>query len=223
MNDEGIELKTRTLDARTKAFIDRIIMPYPMISGAYAFAMAVIKQNVDAVTNYLGYTPVNKPFTKATIDPELAKALKQVEARQAAHGGPGSSPSPESRSSPSPSTSDSPTHSGDMRANTADSSRDQGKPVNKDEIPLYSTLLGKGSGPWQAFKENFARTWKPLHCYPPRGSLAVHGVVALDTTKGRIFIDVWAWYHPKACEFHRDSMVMRVRSFRPYQQVPLRA
>lgn len=197
-------------------------MPYPLISGAYAFAKAVVKQHVDAVTNYLGYTPVNKPFTTATIDPELAKALKKIEARQAAHGGPGSSPGSESRSSSSLPTSNSQAPSGEVRANTTGSSREHGKPLSKDQIPFDSALIGQGSGPWQAFKENFVRTWRPLRCYPPRGSLAVHGVVALDTKKGRMYIDVWAWYHPKAGEFHRDSMVLRLRSFSPFRQTPLR-
>lgn len=194
-----------------------------MVSGSYAFAKAMFKQNVDAVTKYLGYTPVNKEFTTATIDPELAKALKKLEARQAAHGGPGSSPSPDSRSPSSASESDSSSHSGDMRANTVGTGRDPSQPGSKNVIPLYSALLGEGSGPWQAFKESFYRAWKPLHCYPPRGSLAVHGIVTLDGPKGRLYIDVWAWYHPKTSEFHKDSLVMRLRSISPRRQLPLRA
>lgn len=197
-------------------------MPYPMISGSYAFAKAMFKQNVDAVTKYFGSTPVSKEFTSATIDPELAKALKKLETRQATHGGPGSSPSPDSRSPSSASESGSPSRSGDMRANTVSTRHDPSQPGNKNTIPLYSTLLGEGSGPWQAFKESFQQAYKPLHCYPPRGCLAVHGIVTLDGPKGRLYIDVWAWYHPKTSEFHRDSMTMRLRSITPFNQHPLR-
>lgn len=197
-------------------------MPYPMISASYAFAKALVKQNVDAVTKYFGYTPADKTFTTTSIDPELAKALKKLEARQATHGGPGSSSGSASRSSPSTPEPGSLPNSGDVSANTASPGREPNKPANKDILPFSSTLLGEFSGPWHAFREKFLRTWKPLHCYPPRGSLGIHGIVTLDGPKGRVYIDVFAWYHPKTCEFHRDSLIMRLRSVSPRRQVPLR-
>lgn len=221
-NDDAIELKTQKLDARTKVLLDRVAMPYPVISGSYAFLKAMVKQNTDAVTKYFGYTPANKEITAATIDPELAKALKKLETRQATHGGPGSSPSPSSPSSPSASESDRQRSSGAVRANTAAPDRHPSKPVSKDAITIYSTLADESSGPSKAFRESLARAWKPLQCYPPRGSIGLHGIVTLDAPKGRIYIDVFAWYHPKTREFHHESMKMRLRSVSPRNQVPLR-
>lgn len=196
-------------------------MPYPVASASYAFAKAMVKQNVERVTKYLGYSPGGKELSTTSLDPEIAKALKTLEARQVAGGSTASSSSAHG-SSPSSSESDGLPRQKASDADAADASKEANTPVAKDIIPYYSSLIDKGSGPWKAFRERYKRTWKPLRYYPPRGSLAVHGMVALDSPKGRVFIDVFAWYHPKTGQFHQDSLTMNLRSISPYNQKPRR-
>lgn len=221
LNDDGIELKTRTVDSRTQALFDRIVKPYPMISGVYAFAKAMVKQNVDSVSKFFGYTTDKQGFTAASIDPELTKALKKLETRQAAHGGPGSGSGSDSRS-PSTSESDGPSRTDAARTNDSKSTGDTSKSMNKDATPVYATLLGEASGPWRAFRENFSRAYKPLSSYPPRGSVRLHGIVSFDGPHARLYVAVAAWYHPKRREFHKESMSWRITAVVPDYQKPLR-
>lgn len=197
-------------------------MPSPMIHASYAFAQALVKQNVDAVTKFFGYTPEHKQITAARIDPDMSKLVKSADSHRTAHAGSDSSSSPERRSEPPTSDSDTSPHSSAMKANTAGSSRDPSKPVDKNVIPFYSTIHNETSGPWQAFRQTFAKTYKPLECYPPRGSLGLHGMISLDGPRGRVYIDVSAFYHPQTSEFHKESLVMRIRTITPSTQRPLR-
>lgn len=224
-NHDSIELKTRPLDARTKALIDRMLVPYPMMSGAAAFAKAFFQEHVNAISNYFGYnTSGNKP--SITIETQL-KAKKMMDAHRAALNASRPSPSSESRPSESPSPSASeldrpPPRSGHATPNTAASGREASKPSDKDAGSFSSPLPATIAGPWQAFKDNFLRAWQPLRFHPPRGCILVQGIVCLDTPKGRAHIDVKAWYHPKARKFHYPSMFLHMRAFTPLEQSPLR-
>lgn len=221
LNEEGLVIKPKKVDSRTKALIDRILMPYPVAAASYAFAKAMVKQNVTKVANYFGYQQNGKDINTTGLNPELAKTFSQLSARQAADGSRAagsSAAATSSRSASEPDTSLTPKSTADGKSEPPK----DGRPLAKENIPYYSELVGKASGPWAAFRERYRRAWKPLRYYPPRGSLAVHGMVALDSPRGRIFIDVFAWYHPKTDQFHQDSLTMNLRSISPYNQHPRR-
>lgn len=225
-NLEGLFLKTQKVDSRTKALIDRVFVPYPLANASYAFMKAMVQQNVSNVAKYFGYSPDGKELNTTSPNPEIEKTLKKLEARQTTTGGTAASPPSPAASTTSAPPSESNATSGTPRKASDTGSSDQKKDDDdisvKDAIPYYSTLVEKGSGPWAAFAETYKRAWKPLRYYPPRGSLAVHGLVALDSPKGRVFIDVFAWYHPKTDSFHQDSLTINLRSISPYNQTPKR-
>lgn len=225
-NPEGLFVKTQKVDSRTKVLIDRVLMPYPVASASYAFMKAMVQQNVSTVAKYFGYSPDGKELNTSSPNPEIEKTLKKLEARQTTTGGTAASSSSTAASTTSaPPSEANATPGTPPKASDTDSSdekQDLDRPSVKDHIPYYSTLVEKGFGPWATFVETYKRAWKPLRYYPPRGSLAVHGLVALDSPKGRVFVDVFAWYHPKTDSFHQDSLTINLRSISPYNQTPKR-
>ncbi|KAF3764313.1 hypothetical protein M406DRAFT_330657 [Cryphonectria parasitica EP155] len=223
-SEEGLVVKTQTMDARTKALLDRVLMPYPVASASYAFAKAMVKQNVSKVAKYFGYQSGGNDINTSGPHPDIAKTLTKLGARQTADGSTAASSSSAASSATSASSSESETSqsSNPTAVGKSESSKEAGRSLTKENIPYYSELVGKGSGPWMAFIATYKQAWKPLRYYPPRGSVAVHGMVALDSPKGRVFIDVFAWYHPKTDSFHQDSVTMNLRSISPYNQRPRR-
>lgn len=224
-NDEGLFLKTQKLDARTKALLDRVFKPYPVASASYEFGKAMVKQNASKVAQYFGYYPRGKEINTSSPDPDIEKTIKKLEARQTAYGG---TPSGASSSTVASSTSAAESTLGSRNSEASgtsdaqNSNRDLDKSTASESIPFYSTLVEKGSGPWAAFQQEYKRNWKPLRYYPPRGSVAVHGMVSLDSPKARVFIDVFAWYQPKEDKFHEDSLTMSLRAVTPLGQKPRR-
>lgn len=208
-------------------------MPYPILSASYAFFKAMFHQNVSTVAQYFGYSTKGKNINTGSPDPEIERTIKKLQARQTAGGNTATS-TPNNDTSTSPVASDSagaPSPKADgkqfhaqERPMAKNDSSDRS--MTKENIPYHATLAqsssSSGPGPWAAFKETYTRMWKPLRYFPPRGSLAVHGLVRLDSPKGQVFIDVWGWYHPKTDEFHQDSLTMRLRGITPYNQKPRR-
>lgn len=188
----------------------------------------MVLQDVSTVAQYFGFSPAGKEFSNSSPDSDIEKTIKKLEARQTANGGTTSGASPSSGAS----TSAAEPTSGSSAARQAVTTNNAGHRDNEkdpehgssrnDLIPYYDTWLDKSSGPWAASMEAWKRKWKPLRYYPPRGSLAIHGMVALDSPKGRLFFDVFAWYHPKTDTFHQDSLVMGMRSVSPHGQRPRR-
>jgi hypothetical protein len=78
------------------------------------------------------------------------------------------------------------------------------------------------SEPWKALKQRFVKTWKPKPEVPPRGSIAVSGLIELETAKSYVVIDVIAWWNPKTRSYHDKSMVMRLRRAQMKNQKPFR-
>lgn len=235
ISDEAISITTQKVDGRTKALLDRILKPYPMASASYAFVKTFFKQSTSDVAKFFGYSSEGTELSTSSPDPEFAKTLKRLEARQIATGGASASSSSAATSTDSradhgaspPPKSDSQQSENDKSATGPKeddqlSREDDRMAIIKDAIPNYSDLVEKGKGPWAAFASQYKRLWRPLKYHPPRGCLAVHGMVSLDSPKGRVFIDVFAWYHPKTKEFHQDSVHMSLKAISPFNQKPRR-
>ncbi|PSR83400.1 hypothetical protein BD289DRAFT_282230 [Coniella lustricola] len=225
-NDEGLFLKEQNVDPRTQALIDRVLKPYPVANASYAFAKAMVKHNVNKVANFFGYQPGGNEINTSGLNPEVAKTLSKFASRQTADGNAATGSSTSASEPSAPSTdSEQPTAAKPEGLAKPDGVKGPGGPsgsLTKDNIPYYQSLVGKGSGPWMAFTDGYKRAWRPLKCHPPRGSIAVHGLIALESPKGRVYIDVFAWYHPKTDQFHQDSITMQLRSIAPHTQTPRR-
>lgn len=89
-------------------------------------------------------------------------------------------------------------------------------------FPGQNAMHSLTSEPWKALKQRFAKTWKPKPEVPPRGSIAVSGLIELETTKSYVVIDVIAWWNPKTRSYHDKSMVMRLRRAQMKNQKPFR-
>lgn len=170
-------------------------------------------QNVSSVAKYIGLSSSGKDINTSNPDPEIEKTLKKLQAKQTAGGNTASTKA----------ASLNPTQATATPAPKSPENRDKLTPSNQQPAkPIPDFLLTASSGPWAAFKQAYSQTWKPLKYAPPRGSLAVHGMVALVSPKGTVYIDVFAWYHPKTDEFHTDSIVMNLKSITPFDQKPRR-
>lgn len=234
ISDEAISIKTQKVDTRTKTLVDRVLKPYPLATSSYAFMKAFFKQSTSDVVKLFGYSE-NNDISTSNPDPDIAKTLKQLEARQITDGGaatnsPSSAASPASKTAPEASPSQKPALPGSMSGQTPATAKDpsqpgqeQGKvPLLKGSIPGYEGLFNKTQGPWAAFSQQWRRSWRPLRYYPPRGCVAIHGMVALESPKGRIYIDVSAWYNPIKKEFHQESMQLGLKAISPTHQSPRR-
>lgn len=231
--DEAISIKTQKVDTRTKTMIDRVLKPYPLATSSYAFVKAFFKQSTSDVVKLFGYSE-NNDISTSNPDPDIAKTLKQLEARQIAEGGattnsPSAASSATSKTDPEGTSSQGSTLPDSTPTTPAaakdpdQSSQEQGKkPLLKESIPGYAELANKSQGPWAAFAQQWRRTWRPLRYYPPRGCVAIHGMVALESPKGRIYIDVSAWYNPIKKEFHQESMQLGLKAISPTHQSPRR-
>lgn len=234
-SDEAISIKTQKVDTRTKTLIDRVLKPYPLATSSYAFIKAFFKQSTSDVVKLFGYSE-NNDISTSNPDPDIAKTLKQLEARQITDGGaatnsPSSAASTTSKTDPEASPSPKSDLPGSASSQTPATAKDldqssqeeQGKkPLLKESIPGYTELANKSQGPWAAFSQQWRRTWRPLKYFPPRGCVAIHGMIALESPKGRIYIDVSAWYNPIKREFHQESMQLGLKAISPTHQTPRR-
>ncbi|KAI3395267.1 hypothetical protein diail_1620 [Diaporthe ilicicola] len=234
ISDDAIAITTQKVDPRTKTLIDRVLKPYPLATSSYAFIKAFFKQSTSDVGKLLGFSE-NNDISTSSPDPDIAKTLKRLEAGQIADGGaaPGSSSasaSTTSKTDPEVSASQRSSFPDAMPAQdptAANGPHQPGKeqdkrPLVKEVIPAYPELVNKSQGPWAAFRQQWRRSWRPLKYYPPRGSVAIHGMVALESPRGDMYIDVTAWYHPKKREFHQESMLLALKAISPKKQSPRR-
>lgn len=213
--------------------VDRVLKPYPLATSSYAFVKAFFKQSTSDVVKLFGYSE-NNDISTSNPDPDIAKTLKQLEARQITEGGaaPNSSSTaasttsktdPEASSQKSTLPEPTPAQTSTTAKDPGQSGQEQSKKaVVKESIPGYTELANKSQGPWAAFSQQWRRTWRPLRYYPPRGCVAIHGMVALESPKGRIYIDVSAWYNPIKKEFHQESMQLGLKAISPTHQSPRR-
>lgn len=73
-----------------------------------------------------------------------------------------------------------------------------------------------------AFWDKFARGYPRKRAYPPRGSVAVTGMVIVDTPKAWLHVDVVAYWDPKTSKYDVSSMQMGLRNVRTKVISPLR-
>lgn len=239
ISDEAISIKIQKVDTRTKTMVDRVLKPYPLATSSYAFIKAFFKQSTSDVVKLFGY-PENNDISTSNPDPDIAKTLKQLEARQITDGGAAtnsssSAASPASKIDPEASPSQKPALPGSRSVQTPTTAKHPSQPGQeagqepgqkpphiKDVIPGYAALYNKTQGPWAAFSQQWNRSWRPLKYHPPRGCVAIHGMVSLESPNGRIYIDVSAWYNPVKKEFHQESMQLGLKAISPTHQSPRR-
>lgn len=166
-------------------------------------------------------SPSSLPRTQSQV-PEGSASSATPPSSSGAAPPPSPSPSPPSSASPSPTPGSTTAGVNGSPLPPGPNNAAAGKQRSAREIYAVKMAQEHTSGPWQAFKQRLSQTWRPLHDYPPRGSISVSGVVELDTPRARITVEAWAWFDPKTQKFDGRSLILRWRSIRPKTQNPLR-
>jgi hypothetical protein len=218
IDDAEISVSEQPVDSWTVFRLRRLLWPSTFTASFMSFTWALVKQNAEILARTLGYDTESR--TPSSAQAAFEKIQQHLER---------SSVKPDSKVNES--SSDKPPglpgslNTGSTVRNPLPSgpspSTDSKQQSLKDQ---YAIKMAKehSNAPGQAFKQKYAQLWRPLHDYPPRGSLSVSGVVELDTPRARITVEAFAWFDPKSQKFDSKSLILRWRSIRPKAQRPLR-
>jgi hypothetical protein len=127
---------------------------------------------------------------------------------------------PSARASPAaPSTP----HDKDIRS-PDNSASGQSKQETSGENSRAAELILSlpGLQPWKRFKEAYVRERGAILAPPPRGSIAVSGLVELETPKAIVLVDILTWYDPKTNAFAPHSTRLSLRRVAEKKQYALR-
>ncbi|KAK3937507.1 hypothetical protein QBC46DRAFT_267321 [Diplogelasinospora grovesii] len=236
---ETIEWATKPVDSAIVKLTNRILWPQPLFLSVWAVGTAMMKQSMAGAARYLGFEveesasfpngPV--PGSPSPIPPthstEIQKALQRIRQQATKRPEEVSDPSAMASAESAPSSgASSPTGKaakGSEPSSTAAEDAAKSPQSSKEKFPGEEKVRSMiGSGPWHEFKKKYTQTWKPIRNDPPRGCVAVSGLVELETSKAWVVIDVFAWYNPKTKGFDERSMWMALRRLQYKQQSPMR-
>ncbi|ORY57887.1 uncharacterized protein BCR38DRAFT_354178 [Pseudomassariella vexata] len=241
IDDEGISIASEEIDPALAFKINRALWPSALTQSLWSFSTALMKQNFLGVVQYLGFNP-NPNNTSANVQQAIDKMRQRIDKSQQPmekteskhpspntlpqatkpQGAEGSSASIDRSSADTPHTTTRPLPtSGSVSPNGPP----LGKPQSAKDIYGINQVSEHTSGPLQAFKKKFAQTWRPWRMppnYPPRGSLKVLGMVELTGPRGKVVVDVFAWFNPATNTIDTSTIKIFLRSVSPKVQEPLR-
>ncbi|KAK3693413.1 hypothetical protein B0T22DRAFT_525771 [Podospora appendiculata] len=234
-----IAYASRPVDSATAQMTERALWPKPVALATWALTTTLVKESASDVARFFGLdinlstqtpsspTPSSSPGPLPTSSTgqsaEIQKALQRI--RQQATKRPeevkdpsalasAAQESPSDASSPSAAAAPSSPGPGDKKAGQ--------QPRNEsliDESKVRSLL---GSAALTAFYKKLAENWKPIREDPPRGCIAVSGLVELETSKSWVVLDVFGWYNPKTKSVDKKSMWVALRRLQHKRQAPIR-
>lgn len=234
IDEEGLALTERPVDSLTVFRIRRALYPSALTMSLWTFTGALMKQNADSIGRLIGYGSSANPSTAVqdAMD-KMQQRMKTISETKTFNPGASDQPSEKAQAG----------GKGDLENDTVNSRSGEppmpsgssmGRPIpegpnaetgkQKSAKDIYAIKVAQEhtSGPWQAFKQTLAQTWKPLGDYPPRGSISVSGLVEVDAPRAVLTIEAAAWWDPKTKRFDSRSLTLRLKNLRPKKQVPLR-
>ncbi|KAK7754928.1 hypothetical protein SLS62_003012 [Diatrype stigma] len=230
LDDDGISIEDRPVSSLDVFRVRRTLWPSPLAMSLWSFTGALMKQNAAAVSKAVGFETQDQP--NATVQQTFEQVQKQLQQSQVKPDSKSPDSLPRTQSQGPDGSSSAPTSSSTPRATPGTPSVNQALPPSpnasdrrqKSAREIYAVKMAQEhtSGPWQAFKQKLSQTWRPLHDYPPRGSVSVSGIVELDMPRARVTVEAFAWWDPKTEKFDGRSFYIRWRSIRPKVQNPLR-
>ncbi|KAI0008130.1 hypothetical protein F4779DRAFT_618893 [Xylariaceae sp. FL0662B] len=235
IDDDGIFVEEQPVDSLTVFRIQRALWPSALTLSLWSFSMALMKQNAITIAKSLGFEvePPNhnlqqtmerihqqlkKPPVKA--DSQVPRSLsKKTQAADGASTDSASAVGKGSTAAPGP-----PSASGTTSGSSTPSmpNAESGKPKSAKDIYTIKLTQEHTNDPWQAFKQKFAQTWRPISGFPPRGSINISGIVEILTPRAILTVDVDAWWDPKTEKFDGRTLSLRLRALRMRTQSPLR-
>ncbi|KAK3335216.1 hypothetical protein B0T19DRAFT_2713 [Cercophora scortea] len=238
-----IAYASRPVDSATAQMTERALWPKPVALATWALTTTLVKETASDVARFFGVDINLSPPTPSIPPPssspgplptstngqsaEIQKALQRI--RQQATKRPEEVKDPSALASaaqetpsdaPSSSAAGTPSNLGPVKPPSDKKAGQQ--PRNEgfiDESKLRSLL---GSAALTAFYKKLAETWKPIREDPPRGCIAVSGLVELETSKSWVVLDVFGWYNPKTKSVDKKSMWVALRRLQHKRQAPIR-
>jgi hypothetical protein len=235
------------VDSGVVHHMNRILWPTAIVLSTEAFVRTLVKENVASVAKYFGYSNGDSPSTGTTPgdqslptshSPDIQKALQKLRQKTTQRPDEVNDPSTIAKTAAAEANQPSsgkqqqqdpkgqqPGESPLKSASGREGNKGQpGAPSSAKEYFIGHNEIKSmiSQKPWDEFKKRFAQTWKPIVHWPPRGCVAVSGLVELEGQRGLIVIDVMAFYDPKTKKYDRKSMIMKVRRMQAKQQHPRR-
>ncbi|KAK4187909.1 hypothetical protein QBC35DRAFT_217328 [Podospora australis] len=219
---DRIGIADDNMDSMTAKLIQRVLWPEPLALSTWSFVKALVQQNLAALSHSLGLNdsddsksitnhslyPPTLPTTHTTDVQKTLDRLRQQATKR-----------PEEVNDPAAMASRTQAAHG-KPAPTASVEGGEGTARIPFEDKVLPFLGLSNRGPWDAFKKTYARTWKPLRADPPRGCVAVSGLVEIELEKAWLVVDVLAWYNPKTKAHDKHSFWMSIRRIQHKQQSP---
>ncbi|KAK3392695.1 hypothetical protein B0H63DRAFT_106 [Podospora didyma] len=232
--DGAIGIARVPVESLQAKLLERVLWPRPFALSFWAFGTALAKEKVNEVAKYFGFetgdsgsgitrgSPMAGPAPMPTThNAQVQKALQQI--RQQA------TKRPEEVSDPSAmATAAEAAAAAAAAANAAPNASGRPGSSKSEKQPAEERFAGENwlrsfyeGNPWKEFVKTYRKTWKPLKDDPPRGCVAVSGLVEIETSKAYAVIDVFAWYNPKTNSYDERSMWMSLRRMQYKKQAPL--
>ncbi|KAL1838918.1 hypothetical protein VTJ49DRAFT_2049 [Mycothermus thermophilus] len=227
---DSLEWTTMPIDHSLILRLERVLWPQPLAMGVWAMGTEAFKQASRQVAKYFSFDAheANNPPARSGSTPELfgsrstpevQKALERL--RQQATRRPEQVNDPRSMaSSSSTSTASSePSTPRDTSGAIADPNRKK-----QDDKPWIESvgLSVANSQAWRRFRETFAQNRRTKLLNPPRGSLAVQGLVELETSRAYLVVETMTWYDPKTKSLVPESTRMLLKGRKLKVQSPVR-
>lgn len=229
-DDDGISIEDRPVSSLDVFRVRRTLWPSPLAMSLWSFTGALVRQNAAAISKAVGFETQDQP--NATVQQTFEQVQKQLQQSQVKPDSKSPNSLPRTQSQVPDGSSSASASSSTPRATPGTPNVNQALPPSpntsdrrqKSAREIYAVKMAQEhtSGPWQAFKQKLSQTWRPLHDYPPRGSVSVSGIVELDMPRARVTVEAFAWWDPKTEKFDGRSFYIRWRSIRPKVQNPLR-
>ncbi|KAK3328789.1 hypothetical protein B0H66DRAFT_596404 [Apodospora peruviana] len=222
ISDEAISLVVKPRDTNSARSEERVLWPKPLALAMWAYVTTAVQGHTRTVASKLGIElwgsdgPLTKGNTTTMAATQANDVQKSIQAlRQQATKRPGDVKDPASMvppGGPPALKTPLPAASNETQGGSSDSSPEK-KGVQWPE--KYSPMF-------MAFLRRYQQVYGTMRNYPPRGSIAVSGLVEVDLERAWVVVDVLAWFDPKTEAYDEASMVMRIRRIQAKQQYPYR-
>ncbi|CAJ2500745.1 Uu.00g035980.m01.CDS01 [Anthostomella pinea] len=231
IDDDGISIAEMPVDSFAVLRAQRVLFPSALGLSLWSFSGALMKQNAVTFAKLFGYEP--KAESAVSVQQTIDRIHQQLKKSPGKTDSPSSASVPSTKGQATGGSAADPMAPVDKRSagstaspETLGSGASVGGAVpnvpSAKDLYMIKTTQEHTSGPWQAFKQKMAQTWKPLKNFPPRGSLSVSGLVEIVTPRAIVTVDVYAWWDPKTEDFDPTTTILKLRTIRPKTQSALR-
>jgi hypothetical protein len=226
---EGVAIVTEPVESAVVFKLRRTLWPSAVGQSVWSAATTLMKQNLHGTAKSLGYEPKSQ---SPTIN--VQQAIEKMQPATKAHDAKGQTALPPSQKThPGEGTPAATAAASDLdkpskpsgrgtlqQPSHAEGSSEEKPRAVRDIFPLPQMARHTGEGPWHAFRQKLARTWKPKRPFPARGSVRVEGLIEVGGPRGEVLLDVRAYWDPKTKAWNLGYTYLAVRTVRRYRPIP---